>query len=130
MDRQQLLDNAYRHFSKPGAQRGHDGAVCVYNGSKLVPDGAGGQTRVTVSCAIGCQIPPYLYVEGMEGMSASDLTSKFPEVERHFRIETREDEEFLDNLQEMHDSAKDVPEVLANFVNLAAREGLEDPRSR
>lgn len=102
MNRQEVFNKVANHLLKQNAKSLNDDG-CAYRGDK------------GMMCAIGCLIPDDKYTPGIENISAfSAYEPGKDEVERQILhdilhevlgAESREDFDFLDDLQVIHDTA-------------------------
>lgn len=107
MNRQHIFDEVVVALVAQGRpSMGNDS--CMYRG----PNG----TR----CAIGALIPEELYSIDMENRGVASLLTGFPEVGRLLSVNNDDDEEFLQDLQNVHDNGRyEVETFIGQFVERA-----------
>lgn len=90
MTRQEIFDKVAAHLIKQGCKSMNTEHRCLYRGQ----DGA--------RCAVGIFIPDDAYKPEMEGLTAAQMSSTFPDA---LPAALRQDIMFLSELQRAHDSS-------------------------
>lgn len=90
MNKQEVFNKVVTHLRKQKIPARSDGN-CVYRSA----DG--------LMCAVGCLIPDNLYDPGIEGQVVAGVIADFPKVAESLGIESMNDEDFLHQLQIVHD---------------------------
>lgn len=119
---QAAIDAVYAWFSRPYAERGSTtGGSCVYRGDE--------DPKSHVRCAIGCLMPDELYdseFEAIGSIPAVMAENRWYETgcAAHFaNVETG----LLCDMQDKHDSAANVRQVLNGLIQLSGERNLLDP---
>lgn len=131
LDKAKIITTVYEFFSRPEAQlsQGHrpDGTKgCYY---RFDPETGTSYAEAPLRCGIGCGFPDNLWDESMEGLGVYIVLRNSPPLLAHFGVEmdgllpsTRPSEEvrFLEDVQDIHDSAENVEVLLSDLRRFAA----------
>ncbi len=112
MDKQKIFDQVVAHARKQGRKaykRDGDISGCLYR----APNGD--------KCFIGCLIPDAVYDPSIEQHTITDIALR--EVQKHLECTSGIDENFLSDLQTIHDDS-DVDQWEEEFETFAEDNGL------
>lgn len=135
MDRQKILNDVHKWFSRPGAVLAkHDHNLGGCNVLSGLPNCFYRNPENEYErCAIGCLIPDEFYREKFEGMDVNDLILESEELRIYFGLPDYDSEEFIGDIdflvriQSAHDKARNTSELLQGLCLIAADEGLTCP---
>ena len=108
MNRQEVFNTVKEHLLRQGTRSiwHYSSSTCLYRG----PEGR--------KCAIGCLIPDEYYQPSMEGIAIDSFRGEFDYVLSYLGVNCDDDIEFLQDLQNVHDSyhPDDWATALERFV--------------